>query len=366
MPNLYDENIKLSHRIEGILNSMGDEIAETLEGALDRIIGKIILLEEKSEQTKSLIRKKKYLEKQKAEIEKVLNEVYQDIGQGIKTKAVEVGQAAPEILDSILTKVVPKKFGVKMGVPQLSKKRVLAWFDSVNIDGTFFNDYLKKLSNSAVSRIIKESRLSLLTGEGKKGAAKRIQQALDVSRRSAQGLAHNAVRQAQVWGEKNYLLENAEKLKGLRYVVELDRQTCPICIPLDNVVYPVGSAPNPPLHWLCRCYLEPVFKNAQVEKFLAEQERIARIDTEPRTVKHRDGTTSTKFEKLKVQFPKRKLSYNQWVQSLVNSKDASNVAFAKEMLGPTRFKLVKSGKLKLRQLYYAGKLRTIKQLQELI
>lgn len=83
-------------------------------------------------------------------------------------------------------------------------------------------------------------------------------------------------------------------------------------------------------------------------------------------LKHRDGSRSVKYEKLRVQFPKRKMNYNQWVQSLVNSKDPGNVAFAKEMLGPTRFKLVKSGKLKMRQLYYAGKLRTIKQLQELM
>lgn len=366
MPNLFDEQMKLSHRLEGLINSIGAEISETLEGALDRVIGRIVLLEEKSEQTQSLVRKKKWLTQQKAEIEKILDSVYADIGKTIKGKAIETAQASPEIAHTILTKIIPKRFGVKLGVPKLNKKRVLSWFESSQVEGLFFNEYLKKLETNTVSRIIRESRLALLSGEDKTGAAKRIQQALDVSRRSAKGLAHNAVRQAQVWGERQYLLENSQKLKGLRFVAELDRQTCPICIPLDNRVYPVGDAPNPPLHWLCRCHLEPVFKNAQVERLLAEQERIARIDTQARTVKHRDGTSSTKFEKLRVQFPKRKLSYNQWMTSMVKSKNPADRAFAREALGPSRFKLVSSAKLKMNQLFYGGRLRNLKELKELI
>jgi hypothetical protein len=52
--------------------------------------------------------------------------------------------------------------------------------------------------------------------------------------------------------------------------------------------------------------------------------------------------------------------------SMVKSSNPADVAFAKEVLGPTRFDLLKFGKLKMNQLYYAGKLRTIKQLKELM
>ena len=51
---------------------------------------------------------------------------------------------------------------------------------------------------------------------------------------------------------------------------------------------------------------------------------------------------------------------------MVKSSNPADVVFAKEALGPARFDLVKSGKLKMTQLYYAGKLRTIKQLKELM
>ena len=51
---------------------------------------------------------------------------------------------------------------------------------------------------------------------------------------------------------------------------------------------------------------------------------------------------------------------------MVKSADPADAAFAREALGKTRFDLVASGKLKLSSLYYAGKLRTIKELKELM
>jgi SPP1 gp7 family putative phage head morphogenesis protein len=366
MPILFDENIKLSHRLQGIINVLGGEIAEILEKAIERVTGRALLLESKAEETESLIRRRKFLEKQKAEIEKVLNEVYQDVGQIIKNKAVETAQASPVIADTILKKVIPDSFKIHLGVPKLNKKQMIAWFESAQIEGLFFNDWLKKLEGNAAARIIRGSRIALVSGEGKKTAAKRIQEALNIGRKSAEGLAHNAIFQASRWAERQYHLENAERLRGLRYVAELDRRTTPICRSLDGKVFPVKDAPQPPLHWLCRSHVEPVFKSVKLEKYLSEQTRIARIDTEGRTVKHRDGTTSTKYEKLRVKFPERRLNYNRWLTSMVKSNNPADVSFAREVLRPSRFKLVKTGKLKMNQLYYAGKLRNLKELKRLM
>ena len=117
----------------------------------------------------------------------------------------------------------------------------------------------------------------------------------------------------------------------------------------------------------CRCFLLPVFENTELNRYLAKtQTRIARLDTELRTIRHRDGSTSTRYETLRVQFPKLKQNYNQWLISVVKSSDPRDVSFAREVLGPTRFKLVSSGKLEMESLYYHGKLRTIKELKELM
>ena len=115
--------------------------------------------------------------------------------------------------------------------------------------------------------------------------------------------------------------------------------------------------------------LMPIFKNKALNEALRTSEsnvRIARIDTETRTVRHRDGTTSTKYEKLRVKHPHADTTYNQWMSSMLRSKDPRDVAFASEVLGKSRFNLVKSGKLKMESLYYHGKLRTIKELKRLL
>ena len=369
MPNLLDEQIKLSHRLEGLINSLGDQITETLEGALDRVTGKILLLEAKAKETKSLVRRKKWLRQQQAEIERVLNEVYRDIGKTIKDKAVEVSQASPEVADTILKKVIPDNFKIRLGIPKLNKKRVLLWFESSQIEGLFFNDYLQTLQRNTAARIIRESRLALLSGETKKAAAKRVQEALHAGRHGSQALADTAIRSAQQLAERQYHLENAERLKGLRYIAELDRQTCPQCIPLDGRVFKIDDAVQPPIHLRCRCFLQPVFKYTALNRYLAREEkntRIARMDTGGRKIHHRDGTTSTKYEKLRVKFPPAKMNYQQWMTSIIKSKNPADRAFAREALGPSRFKLVSSGKLKMSQLYYAGKLRNIKELKGLM
>lgn len=369
MPDLWTEKYKFMHRLQGVVNGLGEDIKEILEGALENVTGKIVLLESKAEQTKSVIRKKKYLNQQRSEIEKVLNEIYSDIGKEISDKAVETAQATPEIVNSMLLKSIPEEIQVTMGIPKLSKKRVVSWFNSSQIEGLWFNDWLKKLESNAVNRIIKETRESLILSENLRETAKRIQNALDVGRRSAEGLAHNAIHQAHVWAEREYYLENEERLKALRFVAQLDRLTTPLCRSLDGQEFPPKDAPVPPLHWKCRSFLMPILKNEKLNEYLGTSEknvRIARIDTEPRTVKHRDGTTSTKYEKLRVKHPHANVTYNQWLTSMVKSSDPRDVSFAREVLGPTRFKLISSGKLSMNSLYYHGKLRTIKELERLM
>jgi len=269
MADLLNEKMKLSHRLQGVVNALADEITEILSEAADDVTGKILVLEAKAEQTESLVRRKKYLEQQKAEIEKVLDEVYRDVGQTIKNRSIETAQAAPEIADTMLSKVIPARFNIQLGVPHLDKKRVIAWFESSQIDGLFFNDYLKKLESNTAARIIRESRLAMIGRESRKTAAKRVQDALNTGRHSAYTLADTAIRQAHNWAEREYLLENAERLKGLRYQAELDRRTCPQCIPKDNRVYPLKDAPQPPLHLRCRCFLTPVFFSNYIEPFNA-------------------------------------------------------------------------------------------------
>ena len=362
MSDLLTENLKLSHRLEGLVNGMSDDLEEILSGSLDEVKRRILELAAKAEQTDSVIRRKTYLEKLRLEIARVQREVWADIGKKIQTEAVDLAGAAPEIAEAVLEKGMGVK--ITLGVPKLSKRGVVAWFESSQVDGLFFNQWLEKLEKNCVDRIIKETRRSMILHEPYSEAGKRIEQALEVSKRSARGLARNAVFQAYNWAEHEFYMENAERLQGLRFVAELDRHTCPLCAELDGKVFPLGEEAIPPLHWSCRCRLAPVFKWEDPNKPYGE--RPARMETEPRTVHHRDGTTSTAYREYDAKVIPAKVSYSEWMNAMVKSEDAEDVAFAKEALGPTRFKLVESGKLKIESLYYGGKLRTIEELEELI
>jgi len=363
MAALWIEKYKHTHRLEGLSAGMGEVIAEKLEGALEKVSGKIIVLENKAEQTKGLRTKKKYLDLQKVEIQKVLSEVYEDIGETVKAQALDLAAATPKIIDKII-----KKAGIKitLGVPNLDKKTVTAWFESTQIEGLYFNEWMKKLEDSAAVRIIKETREGLLLHENPKQVGKRIGQALEVGRKSAEGIAHNAIFQAQNYGQQQFYLENRDTIPRVRFIAELDRKTTPLCISLDRKIFPVDDSPLPPLHFRCRSDLAPVFKNEALNKIADRDQIPTRLETEARTVKHKDGTTSTDYKKLKVNFVPASTTHNQWMQGLVNSTDPRDLKFAREALGPTRFKLVKSGKLRVDQFYYGGKLRTIKELEALI
>ena len=378
MADYFTERTKLNHRLQGIVNALGDEIAETLQGALATVSGKLTDLATRPEKTASMLKRQQRLERQKAEIEKALSDVYVDIGQAIKARSLETAEAMPEIAATILDRSLPD--GVEAGFTwrSITKQRLAAYWDSFQIEGQYFTDWLAKLQGNAAARIVQTVQESLVLGESSPALWKRLQDALSMGRQSAAGLAQTALHHAVSWAEHQTHMDNADRLKGYRFVAELDRRTTPLCLSLDGREFSLTEAPIPPLHWRCRSWLHPLLKDVVVKgkrvpfedalgpDYDQEARRIARVETEPRTVHHRDGTTSTAYRGYDVKFVPRNMTYNQWMTSMVRSSNPRDVAFAREALGPTRFNLVATGKLKMESLYYQGRLRTIKELKELM
>ena len=180
MQNYFDERYKFTHRLEGVVNAMGEDIAQTLEGALETITGKLMRLTATAEKTVSLEKKRQLLLKRKSEIETTLTGIYQDMGQDIKAKAIETAMATPEIISGIIDSTLPEGVSAGLKWSHVTKDRVLAWWDSAQIEGTFFNDYLSKLETSAAERVLKAARESLLLDESMKESAASIQAALDI------------------------------------------------------------------------------------------------------------------------------------------------------------------------------------------
>jgi len=249
MPDYFNEKMKLSHRLTGMSQATGDDIKEILEQAHERVSGKILKLLEQAEQTKSLVRRKKWLEQQRQQIEKIMSEVYQEIGGTIKNKTIEIGMEAPIIADKILKKGFPE-LSINLSVPHLEKKRVIDWFQSTQVEGLYFSEYLKKMEASATERIIQATRLSMTSGESIRELSKTLRKSLDIGRNSAQGFAQTAFFNAYNYSEYQYFLDNEDIIKWVQWACELDRRTCAACAGLDQEKWPLKDVPQiPPIHF---------------------------------------------------------------------------------------------------------------------
>jgi len=88
---------------------------------------------------------------------------------------------------------------------------------------------------------------------------------------------------------------------------------------------------------------------------LDEVERAA-VKESGRTVHHRDGSTSTKFTVESVDHTQE--TYAQWIQRQVHD----DPDFARQVLGKTRYELLKRGKITLDRMVVDGRIRRLTEL----
>jgi SPP1 gp7 family putative phage head morphogenesis protein len=340
MKDLYIEKFKLQHRLQGIANSLEADLIEHLEAAKEQVSGKIVTLAAKAEESGSALRRMKWLQAQQAEIEKVLSKTYKRIGKDVEEKFLEVGVESGKVYNLMLKGT--QLATLKLGIPNLTERRVRAWYNAFNVDGYFFNDYVKTMEANASKRMIKEVKLSLVSGDRLRETVKRVRKTLDASKNGADALAKTAVFTAQAEGERAFADHNKDRLKYGIYHTEADGKVCPQCAPMDLQVYELENVPRVPIHMRCRCWIE----------YSPDKTPIAQ---QPFRVE--DPVTK---ELTVYKFP-AEMTHNEIMQQMVTKEPA----FVKEAYGPKRFELLKSGDLTVDKLYYQGKLRTIKDLKEL-
>lgn len=121
--------------------------------------------------------------------------------------------------------------------------------------------------------------------------------------------------------------QNKEVLQGVQWLATLDKRTCPQCGVLDGKVWDDPSKARRPVtdtHPLCRCTLLPVVKSSRALGI-----------TNP------TGTTRSSLDGQVA----ATTTYPDWF----GQQDA---AFQREVLGPTRYKLFRSGKATIKD--FAG------------
>ena len=243
---------------------------------------------------------------------------------------------------TILGREVPFDFTGK--VPPASAFRRMVAAEPFN--GHTLKDWFGGMAKSNAGEINRQVNIGLANGETTEqvmrrirgtaaarfsnGTAGKIRRGVETITRSAVGAKSNGARRLAHE-------ENGEVVKMERWVSVLDAATCPECAALDGQTWPVGDGPQPGFHLRCRCSRVPVLKSAK-------ELGLKKGDLTPINRKAMDGKVP------------EKTTYHGWIKK-------QPAAAQKEFLGPTRYKLWKSGEVKLDKFVNDNRLLTLKELK---
>jgi len=223
------------------------------------------------------------------------------------------------------------------------------------IIGVTLSEMNTSLTASAATRLKKSIAQDLFDGSGiEKGQreARMIASANEIFARIKRNDLNTVVRTAtmQALNEAHYegyrKLEASGVIVGYRSLATLDIRTSKQCASLDGVFYPLSkyktieNIPDKPArHPNCRSRLVP-----ETEDTLQDPAKRPYALTEESTVKHRDGTTSTKYKVVDGGQVSGKVNFETWF-------GRQSAKFQKDYLGPSRYELYKKEGVSISDMY---------------
>ena len=130
--------------------------------------------------------------------------------------------------------------------------------------GKLLKEYASEWSRGKRERVTAAIRTAIINGQTVREARKEVAKILDNANEiGADRIARTAIAHISNASRQATYDENAEVIKGVKWVATLDSRTCPECGSLDGKVYPVGAGRRPPAHLSCRCTTVPVIKGRQ-------------------------------------------------------------------------------------------------------
>ena len=375
MPNLYDSILKTQHLVEARGNALADDLVKMLEDARTTVVGKLAELQAKyltgaPWDMESYARRKAFLEAQRAEIDRIIAQVYQGMTQPaldaiqdvMEHVALATGKefAALKIEPSAGVNQPNIRPVAPLGSFQLSLPAVAAWAEVHTIEGLVLTEWLGTMSKNSVNRIVAAGREAMILGLSVQDTAKLMRQkGIEGGVNAVRSLARTYLLSASNHAHEQVYEANRDIIGHLRYNAVLDGRTCLLCGNDDGKLFRLDE-PRPTLqrHINCRCMYTPV---VDWEKMgipgLADNDRSRpAVKETARTVHHRDGTTSTKFTVAEVDHTGE--NYNAWITRQLKE----DPAFVKRVLRKTRFELFESGHISLEKMVVDGRIRRLSEI----
>lgn len=204
----------------------------------------------------------------------------------------------------------------------------------------------------ALARVKDQLGASVLAGEDMREAALRVMSVAPATRSEALTVARTGILRASTLAHDEFREqpENRELLKGVQAVATLDTRTCAVCGGLDGKWWSFekdeeadgmySERPIYPLHNRCRCQLVDVLKSP-------EEIGLPGVKWSKSTRASMDG-----------QVPEA-LTFPDWLES-------QPVNIQKSVLGASRWEMWKNGSADFEDFSFAGRMRTLDELGEVL
>lgn len=215
-------------------------------------------------------------------------------------------------------------FELEMVVP--SPRTVAALIKRTSFAGLKLDDWFDGLSRSTQKGVMIAVNRGIVEGQTTEQIIRRIRgtKALNytdgvfqATRRQVEAVARTAINHTSNQARLELFKENADIIKGLKWVATLDSRTSTICASLDGKVFPIDKGERPPAHPNCRSTMTAVLVDA-------EELGIRRVPEGKRAAIDGQVPAST--------------TYGEWLRR-------QPVAVQEQVLGVTKAKLFRDGGL---------------------
>lgn len=339
-----------------LLDKTHQDIAKKLKERLGRYQGL---------ETPGAVRQLQYMEKY---IKTVRAGAWGEIGSDWVKDMADLAKQEATTLAGIVSTVAPVVMDTL--IPSASFLTKIA--NTNPFEGRTLKEWAKAQADVDVRRILNAVRVGMVQGDPIDVIVARVGQMNDLSRTNVQAIVRTAVNFFGHAAREEFIKANQELFSGERYVATLDSRTTPFCRAHDGRIYPVGVGPRPPTHWNCRSIRVPVldgealgqrparnFTEKQLLREFAEENGLGRVgsrDSLPYGFKGQfDAFVRQRIRDLTTRVPSA-TSYQSWLEN-------QSRQFQDDILGPTRARLFRSGKLSLDKFIARdGSELTLKQL----
>lgn len=249
-----------------------------------------------------------------------------------------------------------RALGVRLGAEVPSATVLTTMVTKDPFEGAVLKDWMRGLEQNKADQVIRAIRIGVTTGQTLPEVVSRISGTsannfrdgiLEIPRRHAEAVVRTAVNHISNRARDEVFKRNDWLVKAVKWVSTLDTRTTPICRARDGKVFPLESGPRPPAHFRCRSIIVAVTRSWSE---LGGTDLPDSKETLEERFRNRLRARGFSEDQIRREIFNARasmnglvpadLTYGQWLRK-------QSVSLQNEVLGPTRARLFRDGKLEI-------------------